>query len=273
MSETPLPAMPDYCWPVDVSCVKDWDEWEVEPDPETDEPGVPLYSAHDKARAIALAGQTLRMLTGYRVGGCPITVRPCVTAPAEPTWRTYPVTGVADLGSWRPLGCGCSRSSCGCTGATEVTLGTVGSVVLVMVDGMILDPSAYRLEGRGVLVRTDGDVWPLRQDLSLPDTEPGTWSVTYVPGAPVDGLGAAMAGVLAGEYVRACVDGDCRLPTGVQTVVRQGVTLTLGVGAFPDGKTGLREVDAWIERWNPHALTGPSMVMSPDVRRPRRVRP
>lgn len=272
----PLPAMPDHCWPVDLSCVKDWDEWEVEPDPEAVPPvvGVPLYSEHDKARAIALAGQTLRMLTGYRVGGCPITVRPCRTPPSNPTWRTYPVGGVQSLGQWLAMSCGCTRTACGCTGSNEVQLGTVGRVVMVMVDGMVLDPSAYLLVGRGTLVRTDGLPWPLTQDALLPDTEPGTWSVTYVPGAEVDGLGAAMAGVLAGEYVRACSDGgECRLPSGVKTIVRQGVTMELGVGAFPDGKTGIREVDAWIERWNPHGLVSPSLVMSPDVKRPRRVRP
>lgn len=279
MSEM-LPELPDFCWPVDTSCVADWDAWEVDPDPEAGEPGVPRYTAEAKARAISLAGQTLRMLTGYRVGGCPVTVRPCSRGCREQTWRTYPAGGPGSTpwfpvslgGTWLNVSCG-HGAPCGCTGLREVRLDGPASVVLeVKVDGAVLDPTAYRLDRGGRLVRLDGGTWPLCQDLSLADDAAGTWSVTYLPGAQVDGLGAYVAGVLAGEYVRACTDGECRLPTGVQTIARQGVTMTLGVGAFPEGKTGIREVDAWIERWNPHGLRAPSQVYSPDLRRHRKMR-
>ena len=277
---TVLPDLPDFCWPVDTSCVSDWDEWEVEPDPEAVPPevGVPRYTAEQKARAVSLAGQTLRVLTGFRVGGCPVTVRPCRAGCREQTWRAYPVAGVGVApwhpvslgGTWLNVGCG-HAGGCGCTSVSEVRLyGQASAVTEVRVDGAVLDPSAYRLDSGGRLVRTDGDAWPLCQDLTAPDTEPGTFSVTYTPGAPVDGLGAYVAGVLAGEFVRACTDGECRLPTGVQTIARQGVTMTLGIGAFPEGKTGIREVDAYLERWNPNGLRGPSQVYSPDLRRPRR---
>lgn len=280
MSEM-LPELPDFCWPVDTSCVGDWDAWEVEPDPGADPPvaGVPLYSAEDKARAVALAGQTLRLLTGFRVGGCPVTVRPCQAGYREQTWRTYPVTGAGSTpwypvslgGTWLNIGCG-HVGGCGCTGLREVRLyGPATRITEVKVDGVVLPPTDYRLDRGGRLVRLGGESWPLTQDLSLPDTEPGTWSVTYTAGAEVDGLGAYVAGILAGEYVRACTDGECRLPTGVQTIARQGVTMTLGTGAFPDGRTGIREVDAYIERWNPNRLRGPSQVYSPDLHRPRRV--
>jgi hypothetical protein len=43
-------------------------------------------------------------------------------------------------------------------------------------------------------------------------------------------------------------------------------------GAFPNGKTGVREVDAYLERWNPSGLRNrPAMAWSPDVDRPRPV--
>lgn len=279
MSETPpedLPALPDFCWPVDTSCVPDWNAWETEPD--EDEPGVPLYSDADKARAISLAGQTLRMLTAFRVGGCPVLVRPAARKCRELTWRTYPVAGggstpwrPVDLGGvWLNVGCG-HDSVCGCLGLREVRLyGQASSVSEVKVDGVVLDPSAYRLDPGGRLVRLDGEVWPLCQNLAAPDTEAGTWSVTYTPGAAVDGIGAYAAGVLAGEFVRACTGGECRLQANVTQIARNGVTMTLGLGAFPDGKTGIREVDLYIERWNPYGHKSPPLVWSPDLARPRR---
>jgi hypothetical protein len=56
----------------------------------------------------------------------------------------------------------------------------------------------------------------------------------------------------------------------VTQVVRNGVTVTLAPGSFPNGKTGVREVDAYLERWNPSGRRGPPMtVWSPDLRRPR----
>lgn len=283
MSTTPeeVPPLPDSCWPVDTSCVPDWNAWDVEPDPDAvpPEPGVPVYSDAEKARAVALAGLAMRMLTAYRVGGCPITVRPSSQGCRERTWRTYPVDGTAPWsplsvgGRWINLTCGHDGAACGCIGTRQVRLwGNPGraSIVSVKVDGLTLDPSAYRLDPGALLVRLDGQGWPLCQDLTAPDTAEGTWSVTYTPGAPVDGLGAYAAGVLAGQYVRLCAGGQCDLPSTATQVQRDGVTLTLAPGAFPGGRTGIREVDVYLERWNPHGLRAPSTVWSPDVRRPRR---
>lgn len=282
MSETPpeIPDLPDYCWPADLSCVPDWNDWEVEPDPEADPPveGVPLYTDAEKARAVALAGQTLRMLTAFRVGGCPITVRPASKRCTELTWRTYVVGGAGGApwqpvnigGSWLNIACG-HGSVCGCLGLREVRLyGQASSVSEVKVDGMVLDPTAYRLDLGARLVRTDGEDWPLCQDLAAPDTEPGTWSVTYTPGAAVDGLGAHAAGILAGEFVKACSGMECSLPANVTQIARNGVTMTLGLGTFPDGKTGIREVDLYVERWNPYGHKTAPLVWSPDLARPRR---
>lgn len=247
MSETP-PELPDSCWPIDTACVSaEWDAWLTTPDPTANPPvvGVPKYTAAEKARATALAGQTMRMLTGYRVGGCPVTVRPC---------------------AGQPCGCRPTVARCDHLGGREVRLGAqVGTVVAVVIGGATLDPSAYRLDSGGRLVRMDGDVWPARQDLAAPLGDADTWSVTYYPGAAVDGLGAAAAGRLALEYVKACSGGDCKLPSTVTQVVRNGVTITRAPGAFPDGKTGIKEVDAWIARWNPHQLSAPSMAYSPDL--------
>lgn len=272
MSETPLPDLPDACWAVDTTCIPNWDA--VDPE----DPELPYYSDADKARAISLAGQTMRLLTGYRIGGCPITVRPCKAGCSDPTWRTYPPGGggvwqpVNMGGSWLNVACGCGGSGCSCTTVQEVRLyGQASAVTLVKIDGMTLDLTAYRLDPGGRLVRTDGQAWPACQDMNAPDTEPGTFSVTYSPGGVVDGLGAWAAGILAAEYVEVCATGKCNLPDTVSQIVRNGVTMTLTPGAFPDGKTGLRAVDSYLESVNPNGLKAAPMVWSPDIARPRTV--
>ena len=259
-----LPGLPDACWPVDTSCISGWDDTY---DPENPDGGG--YSDTAKASALALAGQTMRLLTGYRVGGCPVTVRPCTKRHRESTWRGQGGPGWRPVqldGRWLNIGCG-HAGGCGCVGAREVRLpAPAGEVVAVVLEGVTLDPSAYRLDTGGRLVRIDGDTWPLTNDLAALDGAPGTWSITYTPGFPVDLLGAQAAGVLAGEYVRACSGGACDLPKGVVTQVqRNGVTVTLTPGAFPGGRTGIQSVDAYLHRWNPHSITVPPMVWSPDL--------
>jgi hypothetical protein len=273
------PPLPDFCWPVDTSlCAQDYDAQVG-----TGENAVPLYSDDVKAYAEAMAGQTLRVLTGFRVGGCPITVRPCRAGCSPATYRTYPAYGAGASTAWFPvqyggewlnIGCGSHLGACGCTRVHEIRLHTVvGAVTEVKVDGVELDPSAYRLDG-DALVRVDGDSWPLCQNIEAADTEPGTWSVTYTPGEAVDGLGAQAAGLLALEFAKACTgNGNCALPPGVQTVARGGVTMTIAAGIFPGGITGIRMVDAYVMRWNPNHLSGRPVVWSPDVPRPRRVGP
>src|SRR5262245_23190612 len=84
-ADPPIPAYPELCWPVDHACLgEDW--WTT-------------YDQMTRARADALAIQTLRSLTGYRVGGCPITLRPCRRScwpDRGPTYREWAVTPGAD---------------------------------------------------------------------------------------------------------------------------------------------------------------------------------
>lgn len=274
MTETPDDGFlyPSQCWPIDLrgcgpAAPAEWAE------------ALP----HVRARAELLATSTLRMLTGYRVGGCPVTVRPCRTPQRLPRplpvvagsprttggvpWAPYLVDG-----SFVNIGCGCA-GSCGCSARWQVRLPDATRVDEVLVDGAVLSPDAYRLDPGGLLVRTDGMPWPDQQHVELPDTEPGTWSVTYLPASPVDAAGAHAAGVLALEFLKACAGVACALPDTVTQVQRQGVTFTIEPGAFPGGMTGIKDVDAYISRWNPSGVMTPSRsrVTSPDYREPRRV--
>ena len=278
MTQEPIPPVNDYCWPVDTSSCADWDA-------ETGDPAVPLYSDEVKARAVALAAMTLRMLTGYRVGGCPITVRPCrKPCSGINTWRVAPLSvgsipGAVSSGSFTPLPvggqwvnmpCGCTLEDCSCGAMCEVALpGPVGRVDAVTLDGAVIDPTAYRVDNHHLLVRTDGECWPTCQDLSAAPDQPDTFAVTYLNAVEVDAVGAYAAGLLACEYAKASIGKQCALPSNVTRVVRHGVALDLSTGVFPSNQTGIREVDGWVRRWNPHGLNAASTVWSPDLRRPR----
>lgn len=283
MSET-IPDLPSYCWPVDWACNQPfYDDLTTMPDPDNpDGPRIPNPDGLAVAeRAEALAAQTIRMLTGYKVGGCPIVLRPCsprcipsswLIAPAGPGWSSPAWTFqpyISD-GQWFNA-CGCRSDNCSCTHVQEIVLPSATAFIRsVKIDGAELAPAAYRVDDSNRLVRTDGGAWPTCQDMNLNDGE-GTFIVEYQEGAPIDGLGAYAAGILAVEYAKACTGGKCRLPNGVTSVVRAGVSLDISTGSFPTGMTGIREVDAYIQHWNPYGLpTGGAEVFSIDVPRGRR---
>lgn len=259
MTVTP-PEVPVYggCpWPVDPACFTD--EWSA-------------YPEEVRARAVALASSTLSRLTGYRVGNCAVTVRPYVSREA----CFVPYSGFAPSGPFIP-GMNANGlwvnncSPCRQPDPDEVVLpAPVGRVDAVKVDGVVIAPENYRVDGNLLVWMGEGSApWPRSQDMSKPDTEVGTFSVTYLNAYPVDSLGAYAAGVLSMEYAKACNGNKCRLPAGVTNVVRQGVSFEVASGAFPGGLTGIREVDAFITLWNPGGLQRPTTVWSPDVHRPR----
>lgn len=251
---TDIPDMPDLCWPVDTSACPDFENMDDDV----------------QAFAEALAAQTLRLLTGYTVGGCPVLLRPCAAScvSSSPAWYGWGGTWrptIDSLGQWLNT-CGCSPSGCACTNLSAILIpGGVGAVLEVKVDGSVLDPSKYALLNGHRLVRTDGESWPTCQDMALPDSDENTFSVSIQRGVPVDGLGSRVAGILACEYAKGMTGKKCRLPSGVTNISRQGVTMELQTGLFPGGLTGIREVDVYIRRYNPYGLQRGSSVWSPDL--------
>lgn len=255
MSTTPeVPAYGGCLWPIDPACeTSAWTELE---------PAI-------RERALALASSTLQRLTGYRVGTCPVTVRPAVRRracffPPSGSGSAYPYLDAR--GSWmnlpptqRPVHC-------------QVALPPpVGSITEVKVDGLVVPYADYRIDNGNLLTwMGSGECpWPEDQDVTLPDTEPGTFSVTYQNSYPVDALGAYAAGVLALEFAKACTGGKCRLPSGVTTIARQGVTYEIAGGMFEGGFTGIKEVDSYIALWNPGALRSDSKVLNVDLAQAR----
>lgn len=244
------------CYEVDWSCV--------------DQDTLSNTDAEVVARAEIFALAAIRILTGFQAGVCPVTIRPCIARCRESkTWLTaeggdMPWTPYIFNGQWLNS-CGCQAKSCSCTNLTEIALeGPVGGVFEVKVDGIVQDQTDYRVDNLNRLVRLGGEEWPICQDMSLQDTEVGTMSVSYSIGVPWDSTAAFIAGVMAKEYLNACTGGDCRLPSNVVSVTRQGATIELDKDLFPNMTTGIYEVDIWVRSINPYAAKGVSGVFSPD---------
>lgn len=233
--------------------------------------------------AVSMATETLWELTGMRFGLCEVTLRPCRRDCHDgrffddfgPPWtgaRSYPQPALIG-GQWFNLTCGSCAGGCSCSTVSEVLLpAPVHSIVEILIDGTPMVTGAYRVDNNRLLVRTDGGQWPRCNDLSQPDTEPDTWSVRAMYGEALpDGAALAM-GELACEIAKAGSGQDCRLPAGVQQLVRQGVTISYpDVGElFAKGRTGLYLVDMFVATWNPYGLRQRSRVYrvdQPTVRR------
>ena len=264
----PDPPAAGCPWPVDPACFgDDWDALEESV----------------KDRSLALASSTLNRLTGYRVGGCPVTVRPCKAGCLGLSYQPafWDMAGAWGAGGFWPHieggvwvnSCGC-QTDCACEALCEIALpAPVGRVDEVKVDGDVVDPGDYRVDGnRLVWVGAQECPWPVCQDMTKADTEPGTFSITYLNSLPVDTLGAYAAGVLAMEFAKACTGAKgCRLPSGVTSISRAGISMEITSGAFPGGLTGIREVDTYIAFYNPTPIRQAPQVWSPDLPRAPRV--
>lgn len=215
-----------------------------------------------KARALALATSSLITLTYGRVGTCPITVRPCLSTPCG-------------CGEWDPHRTDSQWYVCGscskrCAPAFEIDLdGPVGYIESIKVDGdfLALDNGDWRIDNGHLLVWQGSGPSPIptSQNLSKPDTEVGTWSITYSQSHAVPNDGRIAVALLAEEFAKACSkSGSCGLPKGVTSVVRNGVTFSIEAGLFPGGLTGIEIVDQFILKWAPAgAPTRTASVFNP----------
>ena len=224
-------------WEPDFGC--SLDKWEAF-DPEVQE------------RALILATGALQLLTYNRVGACPITIRPCPPTPRCGCRVAFqPNLGVD--GQWR------NQPPCGhpCAPLSEYEIpGPVGYIESLKIDGEEIDlhDGNWRLDNGHLLVWQGSGPSPLPdyQDLNKPDTEVGTWSLTYSQSYPVTATGRIALGALAIEMARACSPSTkCSLPKGVQSVVRRGISMTIDSGLFIGGLTGLETADVFILQWAP----------------------
>lgn len=236
-----------------------------------------------KERSLMLATSSLQMLTYYRVGTCPITIRPCPTQTPCGCWgRGYPGDLAVYGPSYSPLlwdgrwyNCrGCNQR---CEPTSEIDLpGPVGYIEELRIDGEIVDLASgdWRLDAGHLLVWQGEGASPIpaTQNLDLPDTSVGTYSVTYSKSHPVTADARLAVAYLAMEFAKACLPkAKCSLPRGVTNVVRNGVTFSVEAGLFPGGLTGIDIVDQFILKWAPAgAPTRNATVFDPSRRAPRR---
>lgn len=262
---TLLDSGPCQIWPPVIDCVS-----------------VPTASPELTGLALQAATEILWNRTHRRFGVCQYTLRPCRRS-CWPDWRWagawtdvsgwgWPFPALIG-GAWFNLGCSACGDSCSCSVLQETVLPSpVAQITEVKIDGLVLAPTAYRVDGWKVLVRVDGGTWPLCNDLSRADTEPGTWSVTAQYGEQVPTTGSFAVGALALEIIKRCVgSGDCALPVGsVREVTRQGVRKVFVDTQALGFKTGLYWVDLFLDTYNP-GRNNVASVFDIDGPRARRV--
>lgn len=167
-----------------------------------------------------------------------------------------------------PLVCGrCKQCGCSCDSLTVLWISTpVEEVTRIVIEGVELDSSAYRLEGSHRVVRTDGESWPDFQDGSVTMDDPDGWGIEVVVGSTVPTGGRIAAGILACELAKAaCNDKDCKLPQRVQSITRQGVAMTMldDFEGLQKGRTGIWLIDSWVASINDVPMS--ATVTNPDL--------
>lgn len=215
----------------------------------------------------ATAQEVLFELSGRQFAGeCSKTVRPCRTN-CGCGWQILSrghIVGPWDLGYWSPYWY-CDDMACGCMPISQVKLSgyPVREITEILIDGVAIAATEYRLDKNRYVTRTDNGKWPGCQNMTLANTEVGTWSIEYTYGADVPSLGISAAAQLACELYKACQGQDCALPTGVTRITRQGVTvekLAFTSWAFQRStrgslirgwRTGMPLVDLFLATYNP----------------------
>lgn len=250
--------------------------------------------------ALLIASEILNNLTGGAwPGECEDVIRP--VAADYWNWRGgrgwagwgwgMPVTGVwtgpttTGLGAWGPWGgwdpnpsTADQARSHSSRWLSEIRLPStpVVSITEVLLDGVILDPTRYRLANRRSLVMTphDGDAWqawPTFQDDRAAPDQPRTFQITYRYGDGPPPGGVAMAKLYGCQIAQAGLPG-CQLPQRVQTITRQGVSMTVldPLTLTEKGMVGLPTVDMWVASVWARRRRRPASVTALDRRKPTR---
>jgi hypothetical protein len=148
-------------------------------------------------------------------------------------------------------------------GTDSIVLNGPNTEVLeITIDGAVISPSEYGLIDGNKLFRKGNKRWPVYNDVTLPDTEEGTFTITYR-------FGTAPTATVK----RACVELVCMMVKtdqenlsrvrGVVSATVQGVNLALDqtddVAAL-----GLPEVTRFLDLYSPRGL-GALGVYSPEL--------
>lgn len=229
------------------------------------------------AQAITFASAILFRASGRQFPGeCSRVVKPCSGSGNGCGWGAWSDLGwtfwywdnvasnwfsafpISGTGSFFPF-CGCSGR---CNLPFVILPAPIAEVTEVIVDGVVLDPSAYDVVNYRELRRLDGNPWPCSNAFNLDSSEggdEGTWQVTYTYGrgpGPDGEIAAARYACELNKLWCNAADPNCRLPYRVQNIQREGVNMSfIDPSLFlKQGMTGIPEVDQWIQSVNPNAL-------------------
>lgn len=244
----------------------------------------------DFSAQVQMASEVLFELSGrLYAGACEKTVRPCRTGcdcGMQVLSRGH-VIGPWDFGwSWGGGSWTCEDRPCGCQPLSRVLLSgyPVREILEVKIDGDVVDPDTYELHNWRWLVRVRDPAepetvlrWPSCQAQDLPDTEDGTFSVTYRYGQDPPIIGQRAAAALACEMQRACSggDGECAIPANAVRVTRQGVTIDKNAAinwmftkdSGSGWATGITLVDTFLNSFNRAGMQQRPRTWSPDGNR------
>lgn len=170
----------------------------------------------------------------------------------------------------------------------------VHSVIQVLADGSVRD-QPFQLENghrirlthytqidtSTILVGGDMHQWLTQHSLIDPRQmshlyaaiPPRTIAVTYTYGSPPPTEVRLAITAFAKELLLAYSgDDECRLPSRVTSITRQGVTMQMAPATsfLEEGFTGIPEVDQTIRNFNPSKAKRPARVYSPTSPPPRR---
>lgn len=246
------------------------------------------------AEAAALdSTQVLFENSGRQFNGLcgPLTVRPVMSAQCgcwagDFQWGGYTWAWLDAMAGWAWCGeNGDPLYGCGFVSRIPLAGYPIREIVEVKIDGAAMPPTydsgapRYRLDQWRYLTRmADPDhpqitaAWPSCQNLTLDDTEAGTFSVKYTYGVDPPSVGISAAKQLGCQFALALSGKPCQLPAGVSKVTKQGSTIDRGVlaqwGRDPKTgawATGLVLVDAFLNTYNPQGLRRRPAIISPDV--------
>src|SRR6266545_4626412 len=163
------------------------------------------------------ASEQLWELTGRQYGNCSVLLRPCRRSCA-PGWAHGAMwwdhwsgwTNWPDMASeswWLDATCGsCGRGACSCNDADTLVLpARAQRVDQVLIDGAVLpEVTGWNLFNGDLLVRADGQRWPLCQDWTVPVSGVGAWSVTAIYGMSLPTYAQNAVAQLTAEFANFC---------------------------------------------------------------------
>jgi hypothetical protein len=175
---------------------------------------------------IDAATDALTLLTGGTLTGrCTTTVRPCSQG-------------------W----CYCGMWPCQCCDISGIFLPGFDPVPTeVKIDGAVVPTADYVMVNGRKLARVDGAPWPGNANMLIPDTQVGTFSITYTSGYVWDPLSQRAGVEMVCEMAKNLTGAPTRLPEGTMAATADGVSVQ--INRLP----GQAELDAvgltWLGRF------------------------